>query len=660
MKTDSQHISSMKMPGMLYGTVIRSEITHGTISSISAPNIPGDFVLIGSKDIPGSNAVKILNEKIQLLAGEKVNFKGQMILALFGPDPESVSQTASRIEINYEPTPAEQMPIDTVHMEKQLAWGDVDKEFAAAEETLELAYLTGSQTSRSTTPIGAFTYLEDDKIIVHAATQWPFHLRNAVSEVCGLSKKRVVVFQNSYYPTQDEKLLYPSYYASLSAIATLKTGKPARLIDGTPAYRPEMIITRKTALDAEKSPLAEIIDIQVNQGAVPLFSKELLEHVTHGAAPMYGLKACRITAQILQTPSPARNHFGGLGSSLALYSSEAHASNLAVRSGMNPANWRIKYLKEDAGKARRGIKIKHALLRELIEQTVERSDFSRKFAAYEMQKRRQRRLSTFTGYARGIGIAAGFGLNGFSSGFTPLRTYTASVTLDVNDTVTISTSLMLAHAAGVWKKIAGNNLGIDTRDITIASGSTSKLPNSGPDVLHRDITVISLLIDRCCDSIKSQRFKEPLPITAKRSLKSIEKGVEEQTSRAVFINSSWGTAAVELEIDPTEIVPIILGVWTDLYCGKVFNKRALLQDIRSEILQEITILCRSEQGILSIPNIDIRLTSREEASTLSPIGAVRGLIDAAYAAAISQAVNQEVTMIPAGPQELLEFIGEHE
>jgi CO/xanthine dehydrogenase Mo-binding subunit len=280
----------------------------------------------------------------------------------------------------------------------------------------------------------------------------------------------------------------------------------------------------------------------------------------------------------------------------------------------------------------------------MIEQTVSRSDFSRKFSAYEMQKRRQRRLSTFTGYARGIGIAAGFGLNGFSSGFTPLRTYSVAVTLDVNDTVTLSTSLMLAHAAGVWKKIAARNLGIDVRDITLEEGSTAGLPNSGPDVLHRDITVISLLIDRCCDSIKSQRFKEPLPITAKRSLKTIEGQVEEKSSKAVFVNTSWGSAVVELEIEPAEITPVILGVWADLYCGRIHNKRALLQDVKSEILQELTGLVRSEHGILSIPNIDVRLISEDENPTLSPIGAVRGLIDAAYAAAVSQAVNQEVTV----------------
>jgi CO/xanthine dehydrogenase Mo-binding subunit len=659
MKTGS-YISSMRMPDMLYGTVIRSTITHGTLTSLTIPKLPGDFIIITSKDIPGSNAVKVLKETIHLLAGERITYKGQMILALFGPDAESVFQAAESIEITYEPTQPADLPVDTIHMEKQIAWGDVDKQFSTASQTLELAYLTGSQSSRATTPAGAFSYPEEDKIIIHAATQWPFHVRNAVSEVCGISKRRVVVYQRPYYPTQDEKLLYPSFYAALAAMATLKTGRPARLVDPYPSYRPEMIITRKTALDDDQNPIAETVDIQVNQGAVPLFSRELLEHVTNAAAPLYGLKACRINAQVLKTPSPPRHHFSGLGSSLALYSSEAHASNLAVRSGMNPANWRIKYIKEDSGKSRRGIRIRYNLLKEMIEQTVSRSDFSRKFSAYEMQKRRQRRLSTFTGYARGIGIAAGFGLNGFSSGFTPLRTYTVAVTLDVNDTVTLSTSLMLAHAAGVWKKIAARNLGIDVRDITLEDGSTAGLPNSGPDVLHRDITVISLLIDRCCDSIKSQRFKEPLPITAKRSLKTIEGQVEEKSSKAVFVNTSWGSAVVELEIEPAEISPVILGVWADLYCGRIHNKRALLQDVTSEILQELTGLVRSEHGILSIPNIDVRLISEDENPTLSPIGAVRGLIDAAYAAAVSQAVNQEVTMMPAGAQELLEFIGEHE
>ncbi|MGM0431882.1 MAG: molybdopterin cofactor-binding domain-containing protein [Spirochaetota bacterium] len=655
------YINNLKVPDMLHGVIVRSAITHGRVESVDIPELSDDFILITADSIPGRNAVDVLSDEIPLLTGTHISYKGQPLLALFGPDPEAVSLFASRIQVTYRETSVEQFPIDSIVMEHNLSWGNTDKLFAEADQTLELAYLTGTQSSRLTTAPGAFVRLEEDKLVVHASTQWPFQLRDAVANVCGFSKKKVIVYQSAYYPTQDEKLLYPTLYACLAALAAIRGGKAARLIDNTPSYRPEMIVTRKTALNKDRAPIAETVDIQVNQGAVSLFSKELLEHVVAGAVPLYGLKACKIKAQILQTPSPPRHHFSGLGSSLAQFSAETHASNLAVRAGMNPANWRIKHIREDAGKTKRGVKVRHALLKNLIEDSMSRADFSRKFAAYEMQKRRQKRLSTFTGYARGIGISTGFGVNGFSSGFAPLRTYVASVTLDVHDHVTIKTSLFLANAGGVWKKIAAASLGVHTNQISIAEGNTGTLPNSGPDVLHRDISVISLLIERCCEAIKNQRFKDPLPITVKRSLKHVQNSSDtNQKTKQAFAHVSWGSAVVELEISPTELSPRVIGVWGAFFCGKIHNRKALLSDIRSEMLQELTLLSASEQGVLTVPTIDVILSEQEDAPTLSPLGAVKGLIDTAYITAVSQAVNHEITMIPAGPQEIFDYLGEQE
>lgn len=656
-----QYISSIKRPETLYGYIVRSSISHGSIASITMPELSDDFVIITAKDIPGSNAVTVLDETFPLLSGERIIYRGQPLLAIFGPDQESVTLAASQVVITYEATDVAEIPTDTIYREKELSWGDAEALFEESEETLELAYLTGSQTSETTTPSGAFAEAVDDRIIVHASTQWPFHLRNTVSEVCGLSKRKIIVHQSSYHPTCDEKLIYPSIYAALASLATLKTGKSAKLLSDVPTYRPEMIVTRKTALSKDKSPIAETVDIQINQGAIPLFADELLEQVMTGATPMYSLKALHIRAQILVTPSPPRNHFSGLGFSLGLFTAEAHASNLALRSNMNPANWRIKYVKDSQERPKHMTKIRYGLLKEHIEQTVERSDFSRKFAVYEMQKSRQKGISTFTGYSRGIGIASGYGINGFSTSFPLERNYSVSVTLDVNDHLTIHTSLIHAHAADIWRTIAGNYLGIDPKQISIANGSTAETPNSGPDVLHRDTTVLSLLIERCCESIKNQRFKEPLPLTAKRSLKSTQNQTGRQTSqKPLFIYLSWGALAVELEIDPADLEPTILGVWGTFSCGRVYDRHTLLRDIRSTILQELTILTRHEKGIISIPEIDIQLVHQDDIPIVSPIEAIKGLLDAAYISALTQALNQEVTAIPAGPYEIYEYLGDDE
>ncbi len=649
-------IHTIHHPDMLFGQLVRSSIPKGNIASISLPKLSDDFIVITAQDIPGSNSIKVFDETIPLLSGDHIIYKDQPILAIFGPDRESVHQATLQVNINYtideEPVGAVQPP----EHETSMSWGDCESFFENPMNTIEHTYMTGNTSSVPSSPLGAVAIFKDSAVEVWATTQWPFHVRKTVSEVCGITKRKVEVYQNPYDHSSGGLLLEPSVMAALSTIAAIKTGKPAKMTSMDPVFRPELIVTKKTAVDQDMVPIAEKIEFQIHLGVIPLFADEILAQVMEGVIPIYHLEACSIQARVLTSPTVPRNYFFGFGFSLGLFTSAAHASHIAQLSLMNPANWLMKTVRNSTKRPKHLVHPRPALIKELIERTVERSDFSRKYAVYEMQRRRNRSISTFTGYTRGVGLASGFGVNGFSNTYMNEHNYSVEVTLDVNDQVLIKSSILHSSTEEIWKTIIQNQLGINSEDIAICQGSTSEVLDSGPDILNRDLTVISLLIERCCESIKNQRFKEPLPIIVKRSLKR-SKATNDEMKKSAFAYFTWGSLALEIEIDPVSLNPIPMGVWITVSCGHIYDQDRLKKKIQARVLKELQAVMGTETRSTYQPHIDVEFHKDEDAITADPLPNILGLLYAAYTSAITQALNEPFTSIPAGAQQVFEFIG---
>lgn len=650
-----QSISTICRENMLHGQIIRSQIARGKVTSITIPPLSDDFLLISSHEIPGSNSISVHDTTMPLLSSERIHYRGEPVMALFGPDREAVSMTAAQIAVGYESEESE-TNIDDQQNVLEVSWGKAEELIEMSSEIVEYTYMNHSEDSGSQHPTGAFAELDDSgTVIITTATQWPFHVRNTVSEVCGRAKRGVIVHQLDYEPTVGQTLIYPSLYAALAAVAAVRTKKPCRIIDDFPTSRPEMIITRKTALNHQRYPIAETVEVQVNQGCYPLFSSEIREQTLAGITPTYALEAFSARIHTASPPVMPRHYFEGLGFSHSLFTSEAHAANLAMYAGINPVNWKMLAIRENPERPSHIIQPKVIQSKELLEAVVQSSDFLRKYAVYEMQKKRSRNISTFTGYARGIGIAAGQGINGFSRLFQYERNYSVSVTLEVNDHLDITTSFLPAETAGLWKQTAEGILGVPAQQISIAQAETLA-QDSGPEILYRDSTVINLLISRCCESIKNQRFKEPLPITVKRSLRRTADCDRETQKKPLFDYLSTSALALELEIDPVTLIPRILGIWAAVQCGSLHDKASLHGKILGEVRKELSFLTGSEYQAAHFPDMELSFFS-PVGNYSNPLPGIRGLLLASYTAALTQALNTPFTSIPAGPQEILEALG---
>ncbi len=652
------YISSVHAQDMLHGTVIRSPISQGKITSYDIPAFSPDVVVITAQDVPGSNSLRVLQETMPFLTQDSIQYLGQPIMAVFAPTYEQAKVCASSISIQFDTQPPEKNQTG-VFSETSASHGDVEQVFASADQIIERSYTCREQQSTFTAPTGAFTKLDGDKIMVTASTQWPFHVRGTISEVCAVGKRKVLVRTADYSPNYGEKLIYPSIYGCLAALASLKSGKPARLISRFPMTSPRITVIRKSALNSDGDLTGEDVLITADIGAFPLFADEITEHLRGGAMGYIPAEAYRISVKALYSPNPPRCHFDGFGFSAALFSSESQVSEICSAARANPAQWRLNRYGGKELHLLNGAVIPASPLNELMEEVIRKSDFHRKYAVCRMNQLQRNSHSVHAGYLRGIGIASGYAPNGFSRNYPWEKKYSVSVRLDQNNKITILTSLCSSGASYAWKKTCSEVLGIAEEHISVMQGDTGNLPNSGPHIISRDIAMITPLVRRCCESIKKQRFKQPLPIVVKRGFKARSEEAGKEFHRYLpFSTVAWGAVVVELEVDSVSLMPEFRGIWCALDCGKIYDEQQLRKTLRTKLLRALQLTVGSRITYDYMPRTDIHFIRREHSMPVSGTQVLIGLFYSAFCSALSQALNRRASEIPLSPPEILELLEE--
>lgn len=646
---------TVKSSTIFHGVIVTSTIDSGSVIGITLPREDKRFFLLGPKDLLHTEAIKVFKESFPLFASSQISYRGQPLLALFGPDREAVIAKSKEIEIDY------QLEVDVkpfnhklTHHPVEYQWGDAEKFFTENTPFVEKSYTDKRVWSGSDTITSVKTYLEDDLLKIEVPTQWPFHVRDSVAALCGRTQKSVVVYPKAHFSPKDENLLHPTLIASIAALATLKSGSTVILSNSSATYKSPVTITRKTALDGKEKPIAEIVDATIDQGAYPLFTQEVVKQLLCGLIPQYPLEAFKAQIHIVESHSPPSHFYGDLGYSSALFSTEAHASALCRYAQINPSNWRLKHYNESKERSDVIESPPIALLRDLIGTTTTESDFSRHYAVHELQRRGRKTLSTFLNYSRGIGIACGAGISGFSSDSPYQNSVKIEVTLDAHNKVVINSSFFPSQKTQhLWKSIIAEELSVEEETIEFIENNTTAMVDTGPEVLSLDVKRAVMMIQECCRVINGKRFQDPLPITESVSARQIL-----SDSIPLFSSENWGTLVIELEINTITLEIEARRVWGRF----LFSNPPDIESLQTKIRHIINVTLH-ECNIVGIrkgetqPIIDIKVDSFGEATyPSSATSALRAMVMAASSAAISQALNCDVNRLPISSEEIIEYI----
>ena len=133
MAKDHRFLDDITNRKMLFAHIIRSSIPKGSISSIKIPDIPKGYYSLIHKDIPGENRISVFSEEMPLLCNGNVEYEGEPILVICGPDEDKVLKLCSNTIIEYD-TDYSLLTFDNyqksqITATKKFARGSVDSKF---------------------------------------------------------------------------------------------------------------------------------------------------------------------------------------------------------------------------------------------------------------------------------------------------------------------------------------------------------------------------------------------------------------------------------------------------------------------------------------------------------------------------------------------------
>jgi CO/xanthine dehydrogenase Mo-binding subunit len=221
------------------------------------------------------------------------------------------------------------------------------------------------------------------------------------------------------------------------------------------------------------------------------------------------------------------------------------------------------------------------VLHELLGSLAEESDFYRRYAANELVRKRRLQLPRNSSSLKGIGCAVGEQL----SGMTGDREFGAvTVRLDQGGTATLFCTLPTPSTRLItsWRQIVAQELGIELDDVAFDDAFDGDQFESGPRLFSRGVSVIPRTITSICQAIQKQRFRAPLPIQVRRTIKP-----SRGSRTPAHALRSAGAAAVEVVLLPSSMEIEVKSVTLAVYAGKILDRAMAEAELRRGVYQAL-------------------------------------------------------------------------
>ena len=505
-----QFVSDMSFEGQRYAVIVRAPVPSGIISAVHLPPLPEGYAFYGAAQLPAQKTIDIFEHSLPLFAADEIEYKEQAVGILTGDNEAALEALRKDITIELEPIPEDSFEAGRTHTlfdypivaREDRTAGNIDSIFETASSTVFSSLKIASQYAVRSEPFSAVTVFREDGLDVYVPTQWPFHVRAAVAKATGLAEEAVVVHPTQTGETFNELLWYPSILACQCAVAAVLQRNTVSLNLSPEESRaaapktPEMIIEHQSALSDTHSIAAMQISIIVNAGAYCPLIGTILKQMTAAALGPYTVPNYRIEVRASKTADGLIDIFEGWGDYYVSNALENHINKIIQDYNLSPAEWRAKNMPDNYG----------AVFSNLFEVLTGKSDFICKHAAYNVFNRGK--TDKRDGRWRGIGLAAGFQYGGCAADFT----YTAELTLDIHNQLSIKAEPAEDDLKKVIRKLAAKKLDIAESDITFAGLTTADMNESGPATAGNTVGIVLPLIEQCLSDLQEQRFRNPLPI----------------------------------------------------------------------------------------------------------------------------------------------------
>ncbi len=620
----------------LTGRLIVAERVGAVISDISMPNVEHILVLSGA-DLK-ENRIRVGKVDIPVLSDDKIVYRRQPVLAVFAQDNDTLASFCSKINIVYTEGDGDNGKIK----ENSATWSVGEfPETGNGLTVISSKFHVKSFEKALLTEQRILAREVDGKLHIKVASQWPAHVRKSIARTTGIKEEDVIIHEVRVHAPDDQLLFWPSFAAVIAAQAALRSGRLVEFNVPMPSIQPDIMFEISTGVSNDGQPVFQKTHVAVDLGAFPHYTAEYARSVVAGCVPIYHVPAQEVTIDLYSSSRFPGVFFGDLGYSMALAALENHYSHLAGLAS-NPQDWKIEHSGAEVESVRQSdCKNMHA---QVIRDCADAASFSRLYSAYSQKNIQKTYLSPMFSYSRGVGLAAGDGIQGFSSKNGDIYGYSARMTLTENNKVIISGSLAYKKAmVEIVKGIIHDNLDVPTDDIVFENISDEMENDLGPYTLSRTVSFFPNAVEKACKNIMFKKGNgTALPISEKLTFDDMDKNI-------LYASHSCGAVSLELEVDPLLFEPVIRKACIRLCVGKVFD----LARLEYKAKQELTTIVRkffpcSDKYF----DVDIVTVVNPEIRTGSVSSLIRGLTISATCQALGQALGCTVSEIPVTVEDI--------
>lgn len=679
----AKYIADIKFKDMLQAKTLRSERASAIIKSIDIPKLKGGYFVIEAKDVPGINKVKIIENDQPIFCDKEVNYIGEPILLVVGPDLEEIISIINNIKVDYEEKDAilDIKASKKVFAKYEYTKGNIDEIFKSVTKIIEEEFETGYQEQAYIEPQGAIGVYENGIATVYGSMQCPYYVKGAVLQALGVKEDQVRIVQATTGGAFGGKEDYPSLIGAQVAVAAYKTKKAVKLIFDrkedmiATTKRHPALIKFKTALNSNDEIIGMDIDITLNGGAYSGLSSVVLQRALLCATGVYNIPNLRVKGIVVKTNTVPTGAFRGFGGPQSIFAIEGHMSHVAKEIGIEPLELKKAYfVKSGEDTATKGKFVYDIKLDEMLEKVEKISNYSNKYKAYKNQSGNIRKGIGISIFLHGCGFT-GSGERDFIKAKVKLVKHE-----DDNIEILVSNTDMGQGLQTTLRKIVAKVLNINYKDIIYKNPDTFYVPDSGPTVASRSVMVTGKLLERAAIELKKiwisgkkqvveENYKHP----------NLIPWDEKKFQGDAYPSFSWGINVVEVQVNTLTAVAEITGIWTVFDIGNAIDERIMEGQIQGGVIQGIgygafeNMECdkggRLKQYSLTdyiIPTAKdvVRMENKlvDNPCDIGPFGAKGAgeltLVGGApaYVNAIENALGIEINKLPLTPERIMEVL----
>ena len=562
----TRYTDDIQSEDTLIGRILRSTVARGRIQSIRVPELPKGVFIVDHRDVGGVNEVHIVLDDTPVFAVDTVEFVGDPILMVVGPDEREVNRILQEIQVDYEELPAELDPLKaTTHFfQYKIEKGDAKAAFAEADRVLEETFTTGMQEHAHLETNAIIAEWNDGKITVRGSMQCPFYVYRAVRKALGCDGDALNVVQEPTGGAFGGKEDFPSILGCQAAVAAVKAKKSVKVvftrqedIAYTPKRHPSVCKYRVAVKGGRVT--AMDIDVTYDAGAYTTLSAVVLQRGSICANGVYDIPNLVVHSRAAKTNSVPSGAFRGFGGPQTFFAVEMMMEHVAKAVGEEPMDFKLRHAsRQGGGTSTEGLYHFRVPMPEITEKIEALSNYRKKRAAYDLQ--------TSGRFRRGIGFSLAFHGCAFTgNGERDLIKAVARLRGNADGTVDVFTANteMGQGLSTSFPKLVAAELGIPTDRVRLEKQDTDLVPDSGPTVASRSVMIVGLILKRAAARLK-ETWKPGETVTIEEHYQHPAYMIPfslEHFKGDAYPDYSWSGNVVEVEVDTLTGEAKVLGCW---------------------------------------------------------------------------------------------------